>query len=181
MKTFVVALFTAVALTASLARPARAQYSPAQYYNQFIPTLGIADQKAQGMNRRGLAWCLAQKGKVIGDGECTALVEMHLAVSGATPGNFKDPKHYIWGAVPNGWVPGDVLQFEDCYFEWKEGNATYKKNTDHHTAVIVSLQGTVVELVHQNSPKGGPVVVTKLDLKSKQRGTIIGWRPVGDY
>lgn len=182
MKTFFVSLFTAVALSASLASSVQAQYSPAQYYNKFIPTLSLADQKAQGMNLRGLQWCLAQKGKVVGNGQCTALVEMHLAVSGAIPGDFRDRKNYVWGAVPNGWVPGDVLQFEGCYFEWKEGNRTIKTTMDHHTAVIVSIQkGSVVELVHQNGPNGGAVVVEKVNFTGQKRGTVRGWRPVGGY
>jgi hypothetical protein len=119
------------------------------------------------------------RGKVIGRGECTDMVDMHLAVSGAVPCDSRDYRNYIWGAIPNGWAPGDVLQFEGCYFEWTEGNTTYKSTSDHHSAVIVSLQGSVVELVQQNSPKGGPVVVKKLDLNGKRRGTIRGWRPVG--
>ena len=154
MKTFVVALFTAVALCASLAGSAQAQYSPAQYYNKFIPTLSLADQKARLMNVRGLQYCLSQQGKVVGNGQCTALVEMHLAASGAIPGDFRDEKNYVWGAVPNGWAPGDVLQFEGCFFEWKEGNRTLRATMEHHTAVIVAIhKGSVVELVHQNGPK----------------------------
>jgi hypothetical protein len=186
MKTFVIGLFAAVAVSALLSNSAHAQSLPAQfspgvYYNQYLPSGSLADQRAIVANNRGLSYCLSMQGKVVGNGQCTALVEMHLAVSGAVPGNFSDPKNYIWGAVPNGWIPGDVLQFEGCSFEWKEGNRTRKVTMEHHTAVIVSINDKVVTLVHQNGPNGGAVVVDKVDFKGQQRGTIKGWRPVGNY
>jgi hypothetical protein len=179
MKTFVIGLFAVVAVSASLSNSAHAQYSGAQYFGQYLPDLGPADQIARGKNLRGLQYCLSMKGKVVGGGGCTDLVTMHLAYSEAVPANFSDQKNFIWGAVPNGWVPGDVLQFEDCYFKWTNGNEWGDFDFPHHSAVIVSIKGSVVELIHQNAPIGGPVVVTKLDLKWKQRGTIKGWRPVG--
>jgi hypothetical protein len=184
MKTFVIGLFAAVAVSASLANSAHAQGSGAQYWGQHLPDLSPADQAARAKNMRGLQYCLSMKGKVVGDGECAALAVMHLAVSGAVPGDFSDPKNYIWGAVPTGWVPGDVLQFEDCYFEWKEGNRTRKVTFPHHTAIIVSIKDSVVELIHQNGPtasgpSGGPVVVEKVDFKGQRQGTIKGFRPVG--
>ena len=111
---------------------------------------------------------------------------MHLAHSQALPGNFKDRRNYIWGAVSSGAGPGDVVQFEGCYFEWKEGNRTRKVTMDHHTAIVGSVNGSVWELIHQNGPtataaSGGPVVVEKLNVQGKQRGTIKVWRPVGNY
>jgi hypothetical protein len=152
---------------------------PAQFYGQYIPSGSLADQRARTMNMRGLYWCLSMRGKFIGDGGCTRLADMHLAVSGAVPADFRDYRNTIWGAVPNGWAPGDVLQFEHCYFYWNNGSSWGDMAADHHTAIIVSLRGNVVELVHQNAPLGGPVAVTTLDLNTKQRGTIRGWRPVG--
>ena len=180
MKTFVIGLFAVVAASVSLASSAQAQNSPAQYYNKYIPTLSLADQKAQSMNNRGLQYCLSQQGKVVGKGYSEDLAIMHLAASGAIPPDFRDRRNYVWGAVPNGWAPGDVLQFEQCYFEWQEGNRKFAIHMEHHTAIIASIQkDSVVELVHQKGPNGAVVVVEKLDLKTKQRGTIRGWRPVG--
>jgi hypothetical protein len=183
MKTFVLGLVAVVVVSASLSNAAQAQYSPAQYYGQPLPE-GAAAQIARTKNLQGLQYCLSMRGKVVGDGECAALAVMHLAVSGAIPGDFSDPKNYIWGAVSGGWAPGDVLQFEDCYFEWKEGNRTRKVTMSHHTAIVVSIENKVVTLLHQNGPTasgpdGGPVVMEKVDFKGQRRGTIKGYCPVG--
>ena len=193
MKTFVVGLLSAFAVCVSLANSADAQSSKisqyaqvsgAQFFGRALPSGSIADQMALTKNIKGLQYCLSLQGKVVGNGECTALAEMHLAVSGAVPGNTKDRNNYIWGALPAGWAPGDVLQFEGCQFVWTEGNRRRTVTMEHHTAIVVSIKDSVVTLLHQNGPtatgpSGGPVVLEKVDFKGKQRGTVKGYRPVG--
>lgn len=193
MKKIVVGLFAAFAVCVSLTKSADAQVSKisqyaqvsgAQFFGRALPSGSIADQIALTKNTKGLQYCLTLQGKVVGDGECTALAEIHLAASGAVPGDFRDEKNYVWGAVPSGWAPGDVLQFEGCQFVWTEGNRRRTVTMEHHTAIVVSISNSVVTLLHQNGPtasgpSGGPVVMEKVDFKGKQRGTVKGYRPVG--
>lgn len=126
----------------------------------------------------GMAWAFSMIGKRIGRGECTDLVQLHLAYSGARPADFSNYRNYIWGAIPNGARPGDVIQFEFCKFRWTSGNSWGEIYMDHHTAIIVAINSNGLQLLHQNAPIGGPVKLETLNLNWKTQGTYRFWRPV---
>jgi hypothetical protein len=128
------------------------------------------------------------RNKKIGRGECTDFVIEVLKQAGAKPGDFGDYRNYVWGVKrikrlgkgPHNWAaPGNIIQFEDCYFKMTESNGSWRDfNMPHHTAIVVKCTGSVVTILHQNAPLGGPVREDVLDLASKQRGAYKIWVPV---
>jgi len=81
---------------------------------------------------------------------------------------------------------GQILQFENCYFEKKPADGSLERNWDfpHHTAIIKSANGSVVTMLHQNAPLGSPVHEDTLDLrllttkKDGTKGTLTAFFPV---
>ena len=91
MKTFVVGLCAVVAVSGLLSSEAHAQLAgmqlfPAQTWGQYLKPNSVADQKALAMNVRGLQYCLSMRGKVVGNGECTALAVVTSIEKGARAG-----------------------------------------------------------------------------------------------
>ena len=177
MKTFAT---TVLVLIGALCCSSAKAIDSSPYFGRYLP--GNADYNALAIMLtnpgNGLSWAMSMRGKKVGKGECTDLVSMYLAYSTAVGGNFKDYRNYIWGGIPNGVRAGDIIQFEYCKFQWKSGNTTYYVNMDHHTAIIASVSGTTVKLLHQNAPIGGPVKLQTLNLSTKTQGTFRFWRPV---
>ena len=148
------------------------------YFGQSLPKNPVR-VKSIADNLKGLQWATSMMGQRIGAGECTDLVKMHLVQSGARAGDFRAHRNYKWGAIVTGPTkPGDVIQFEFCKFKWTSGNSWGEINMDHHTAIISSRSGSVLQLIHQNAPTGGPVTVQTLDLAWKVGGRFTIWRPV---
>jgi hypothetical protein len=138
-------------------------------------------------------------GKKVGGGQCTDLVNAalnyaaakQLEIRKATPGEVAsgfnvnlaghEDEVYVWGrgvkslrrrGGPEPVIkpePGYILQFERC--EFANG---YK--APHHTAIVVSRDGTKVVLLHQND--GAQIVTAReVDLSTKVSGTIRMYLP----
>jgi hypothetical protein len=148
-----------------------------------------------------IAYGESHMGKRIGGGECTDFVNAALAAAGAkqidiekTPASLVKAGYpaqtYVWGraepivpkqeeilgvpVLPKGLpdlnrLAGAILQFEDCTFKKPDGTQTW--SMPHHSAIVKSAHGTVVTLLQQNAPTGGPVSETTLDLKWLQKAT----------
>jgi hypothetical protein len=176
MKTIALALVALVAVCAS--KPALAQLVDYQsYYNRSLPNV-YRHFLCIASNVNGLQWALSMKGKRVGNGQCTDLVIQAMLRSGARAGTFTNYRRYVWGADVTGVnvYPGDVIQFERCKFKWTKGNSWGEFVMEHHTAIVGGINGSVIQLVHQNA-NGGPVEVQSLDLKWKTQGTMTFWRP----
>ena len=110
-------------------------------------------------------------GQQISRGECTDLVDAALAYVKAKPGN-----NYVWGQVATTPRRGNIIQFWDTKFSWKDangGSGTWGTAPGgHHTAIVKSANGTQVTLIHQND--GQRVVTTRaIDLAWSHTGTYI--------
>lgn len=177
MKTLILIPFVMFAALTAVSTPAQA-LDFNSYFNRKLPLddsgiASIAD------NNVGLLYAISMIGTRVGGGECTDLVKMALSHSGARQPDFHNFRRYVWGAIVTGTPrPGDVIQFEECIFKWTSGNSWGEIHMDHHTAIVVSSHGTVLELIHQNAPFGGPVKVEKIDRKWRTQGRFIIWRPV---
>jgi hypothetical protein len=87
---------------------------------------------------------------------------------------------------PPNYQAGQILQFENCYFEKKRADGSLQQNWDfpHHTAIIKSVNGSIVAMLHQNAPLGSPVHEDTLDLrlltakKDGSKGTLTAFYPV---
>jgi hypothetical protein len=112
----------------------------------------------------------------VGGGQCTDFVSKVLADVHAKGGDFTHTDgDYIWGIKLNYPTerpqPGDIIQiYGGAKFTLQDptGRRTGSWSTnDQHSAIIESVNGTVVNWIGQNSPYGSPVQRGKLDL---------GWR-----
>jgi hypothetical protein len=154
-------------------------------------------------------------GKKVGHGECSEFVSQVLVDTKGEPLvlrpknaaeklkeknlGYKLPDQIsIWGnkhlrlvnrskpSPPPTYKAGQILQFENCYFEKKRANGSLERNWDfpHHTAIIKSADGSVVTILHQNAPLGSPVHEDTLDLrlltakKDGTKGTLTTFYPV---
>jgi len=106
------------------------------------------------------------------DCECTRLAEAALASAGDWQGS-----NYVWGDVVTDIQPGDIIQFWDTHFTgpnltWGVGDAP----GSHHTAIVETVSGTRVMLIHQNDGERithrGIIGGRELDL---------GWQHTGRY
>ena len=131
-------------------------------------------------------------GKRVGSGQCTDFVSEVLRLS-----NAKGITYEKWTVVVNkkvtkidsyGWgkryvqlgknrpplrpKAGNIMQFESCHFEYRNANSwgSYDYGIPHHTAIVKSVNGSVVTLLHQNAPVGGPVVEATIDLSWLKSG-----------
>lgn len=95
---------------------------------------------------RMVRYCIEKLGTRVGNGECWTLAERAVTKAGASP-----PVGYNWGdeLCPEQAMPGDVMQFTSCRFEWPltsgghswrtAGAATETEGCIHHTAVIAEV------------------------------------------
>jgi len=121
-------------------------------------------------------------GSQVGGGECTDLVNEVLRFCNAKQIHIRSDGQYEWGqAIPlykkeGGLfvIPGDILQFENV--ELKGGGSSYKY--PHHTAIVRSANGKVIELLHQNVNGVRRAVTGSINLDQLQPGgTISTFRP----
>jgi hypothetical protein len=131
------------------------------------------------LNRKVLEYARSQRGRRVGDGECTALAVAALRQAGARrlPPYGRD-EDYVWGEeVPiHEARPGDVLQFRAAVFKGSRrspgGRRLWTYTFPHHTAIVSGVgqggAGTVLTILHQNA---GP---SKDEAKRRivQEGTI---------
>jgi hypothetical protein len=155
-------------------------------------------KKAPTLGDKVVSFCLENKGKQVGDGECATLAGEALQAAGAQPQGKDNPKEgdYVWGdrvymleATPTGLKhtgkltdlkPGDVIQFRDTQWVVRSGNRTETMTTPHHTAVIesVELKGERWKILHQNYNGKKEVMETVLIPASLTEGWVRVYRPL---
>lgn len=115
-------------------------------------------------------------GQHVGSGECTDLAAEALRLATARPGT-----NYVWGTpVSKGSKiqTGDIIQFWNARFTGPAGQEWGTLEGGQHTAVILAVSGTVLNLVHQNFPAGSPVVRGSIDLSWSHTGSYEIYRPI---
>lgn len=111
-------------------------------------------------------------------GQCTELVTAALQSAGGVGGKF-DTTPYVWGRLWTGSnIPGrgTIVQFEGVVFQG--GGWTW--NFPHHTAIVESVNGTQVTLLHQNvdgSLAASQVRRQTIDFATKTSGTYTIYVP----
>src|SRR5262245_54535783 len=156
----------------------------------FVEALG-----AESINERIVQFCRDKIGESIGRGECTDLANAALESARATShSRWKDSPgegDYVWGSlvlVATGGMSGatfsddlakvqggDIIQFRDVRFEGKNSNGkgAYWLNSQHHTAIVVSVNQPSRELTIYHQNWGGVKTVARKTLKL---GDIrLGW------
>jgi hypothetical protein len=155
-------------------------------------------KKAPTLGDKVVAFCLENKGKQVGDGECATLSGEALQAAGAKPQGKDNPKEgdYVWGdrvymleATSAGIKqtgklsdvkPGDVIQFRDTKWVIRSGNRTETMTMPHHTAVIesVELQGEAWKILHQNYNGKKEVMETALIPATLTEGWVRVYHPL---
>lgn len=112
-------------------------------------------------------------------GQCTELIVAGLRATRGLTGKF-DVTPYDWGRIwtSNNNMPGvgTIVQFEGVVF--KGGGWTW--NFPHHTAIVESVNGTQVTLLHQNvdgSLAASQVRRQTIDFATKVSGTYTIYVP----
>lgn len=112
-------------------------------------------------------------GMQVGNGECWTLAADALIYAGAKPA-----EGYVFGdKIPmSGIQAGDILQFENALFV----GTTYwlRLGFPHHTAIVDTVQGTTVVILHQNYNNSRVVRMTTLDFADFKGGTVTAYRAV---
>lgn len=143
------------------------------------------------LNAKVVAFAQAHLGQQVGDGQCWALADQALAAAGAhrpgqggwgvyTFGESYRAWGYIYWRHRVGWMtyrikPGDVIQFEGVKFVYPDGSWN---DFPHHTAIVLSVSGTKIGLIQQNSDGVMKVSTGTIDLAMKKSGTMTFFHPV---
>jgi hypothetical protein len=137
---------------------------------------GASSAPATIYNNKIVEFARASLGKCVKPGsdcQCTRLVEAALEYAGAQPG-----KDYVWGkeVTEAQMQPGDIIQFFST--EHTLPNGSWRTEIPgQHTAIIETVDGSVVMLIHQNdgekiTHRGLFGNSTKLDLNWPHSGSF---------
>lgn len=131
------------------------------------------------LNQSILDFSRAQRGKTVGDGQCTSLAIAALRQAKAKVFPFAESGDFVWGRPVETFaeaLPGDVLQFRDATFQGTipspgGGRMTYQQNYPHHTAIVAAVRegGKVVDVLHQNVSDFG---LKESEIQTVREGTI---------
>jgi len=116
-------------------------------------SVGQDDKKVPPLNAKVLEYCVSQKGKQVGNGECWTLADEALGAAGAHRPGRDGYALYVYGRALQAdeqILPGDIVQFNDAKFvkitETKESFVSMKL----HTGIVAKVDGTRIEMLNQN-------------------------------
>ena len=122
-----------------------------------------------------LQYAAARTGQQVGDGECWTLANEALKASGAITPYSSNFDAYVFGKeVYRDFQSGDIIQWENVTL--KTANSQY--NFPHHTSIVASANGNVVNVYHQNINGDRHVRYETYDLSTKISGMIRVYRPI---
>jgi hypothetical protein len=157
------------------AAPAAAAVTPASaaaVAASHKPTLGPGD--ATGLNAAVLKFAEGEIGQRVGSGLCWELGVAALAAAGAQP-----PQGNSYGTAVSqaDAKPGDIIVFNTAYF--RGANYWMLLGDPLHVAVLESISGAQIVILHQNFNGQQFVTRSTLNLGDLKRGTVTFYQPVG--
>lgn len=127
------------------------------------------------ISQQVVGYAAARTGQQIGDGECWTLVNEALRTVGAITPLSSNFDTYVFGQeVYRDFRAGDIIQWENVTLQ--NGNSSY--SFPHHTSIIASANGNIVNVYHQNINGDRRVRYDTYDLGSKKTGLIRVYRPI---
>jgi hypothetical protein len=142
------------------------------------PTTTINCDSIPKLNEEIVAFVDSKMKKKVGNGQCWTLAAEALNSTKA-----KWDKKLKYGKLLDPETdcvyPGDIIQFKNVKFVWKENGTTFNDEMEQHTAIVyrVNRKGNF-DIAHQNTEKWGKKVdVSSIDLKNKKKGKIWIYRP----
>lgn len=126
---------------------------------------------ATEVGQRILQFAISNLGKQVGNGECWTLAADAMKAAGAQP-----PNGYTFGdEIPLRSIrPGDILQFTTARFD--EPGYYAIMGTPNHTAVVYSIAGDRVFMLHQNFNGKRTVSTFDFSLSSLTSGRLQAYR-----
>jgi hypothetical protein len=121
-------------------------------------------------------------GMQVGNGECWTLAFEALNYAHAKrPGQDGLSTNQFGKKVALSSIkPGDILQFENVNFKHTSPNGSWSTSSfPHHTAIVLSVNGKQITVLHQNVGGNRTVQQTIINLNDRQPGgTITAYEPV---
>lgn len=128
-------------------------------------------------NKEVLAFTKTSIGTTVGRGECWDLAQQALDYSGSI---WSKP-HQFGFALGKGEpiLAGDIIQFQSARFEWKEGYRSGWKQlgSPGHTSIVYAVNGSQLQLAHQNVNGVRKVFLDSIDLTHIVSGSYQIFRP----
>ena len=158
------------------------RFSSAHFVLGLGAILLLSDALSQGVNEPGAsiaALARASEGQKFGRGECW---DFAAALLDRTNSDWERPRQFgkLIDTRKEPLAPGDILQFESVKLTWKRQNrsGTIFLGFPSHTAIVLSANGSVVEIAHQNYNRVRHVTRLTLDLSDITEGKWSAYRPV---
>jgi hypothetical protein len=132
------------------------------------------------LNQKVLDFAKKNKGKKVGNGECWTLADKALESAGAHRPGWGDYGNLVFGKEIklDKVLPGDVLQFEEVRLEHTDPRGVKSvSELPHHTAIVYSVKGKQITLIHQNVNKVRKVQLNDMNLDDHKAGKIFAYRP----
>ena len=117
----------------------------------------------------------------VGNGEFWTLADRALLAAGAQrPGRGGLGLYELGRRLPpHGEIlPGDVIQFEGVVFVSRAEGRRIQMLYAHHTAVLASVGGARLGILHQNDGGRKRVKFGFIDLAARTKGEIAFYRPL---
>ncbi len=147
----------------------------------FICTFAFA--QLPNTNQKVVKYVKSVIGKKVDRGECWDLANAALTASNAKFDRSSKKTIYTYGKKLNPGkdeiLPGDMIQFEKVKLKYKIGNAEYREQMPHHTAIIYKVYDKGhYQLAHQNTSFSGKKVgLSNLKLENVSKGKMYFYRP----
>lgn len=133
------------------------------------------------LNTKVLQYAQSKMGQKVGRGECWDLANEALGAAGAKQPGRNGYATYVFGSqvALTSVKPGDILQFENVNFKHTDKNGSWSTNSfPHHTAVVRSVSGGTISILHQNVGGDRRVQAGTLVLSDRQPGgSLLAFRP----
>jgi hypothetical protein len=143
-----------------------------------MPDVALGEEKKlPPINARVLEFVKSRIDTQVADGDCWKLVGAALATAGARRPGRNGYQVYVFGRLlkpSEAILPGDVVQFSGAKLVSRNG-ARY--DMPRHTAIVASVNGTVIEILHQNWNGVRHVTRLRLDLGDLRAGEVSIFRP----
>ena len=134
------------------------------------------DKKLPPVNEEVLKFARASTGKQVGNGECWTLADQALAAAkGKRPGR-NGYGTYVFGRelkADEAILPGDIVQLMQAKFVAK--NSQFEM--PQHTAVVTQVDGSKIEILHQNFNNSRQVAEFSFDKTELTKGKVTFYRP----
>jgi hypothetical protein len=129
------------------------------------------------LNSEVLSFAQSNINKKIGRGECWDLAKYALENSNA----IWDHRFEFGRTLKKDecLMPGDIIQFKNAKFKYKEGNKTFYITMTQHTAIVNKIiSEDEIQLIHQNTAFSGKKVgVSSIKFSTMTQGKYTIYRP----